>query len=329
MNSNLRIKIPHTLKQWALGVTIPVEYPCMAYHPRGDHPAIYLSGNGSDDKLDVTHTHLFLGYKPLVIGFPVSNSHLDNFSKITHSNPHLIFSHPGQAQPFARLKLFFTDKMILQDQTVFFFSGKKGDHHLIHKYYQAIWYLKETLKRPIPGNIDLPGNLYDQVRIAYSFPRIISLVTVGEKNSFNLFPTDLNGNAGDSHYLISLRYNGKACAQTKHIGKLVISTVLPDFFKQAYALGKNHMKDLRSASEFPFGQYFSGHYQLPLPQSVVSWKELEYITATQIGIHQIQTFRVTDQQSVLSESTAVLAHIHAFYAQWRKNHGLSAEYLLR
>ena len=59
----------------------------------------------------------------------------------------------------------------------------------------------------------LPDNLYKQVQIAYSIPRNISLITVGQNDRFNLFPTDLHGPVNEDHYIISLRHEGKACQQ--------------------------------------------------------------------------------------------------------------------
>jgi hypothetical protein len=174
----------------------------------------------------------------------------------------------------------------------------------------------------------LPGNLYTQVQVAYALPRVISLITVRQDGLFNLFPTDLHGPAGEGHYLISLRHAGKACRQVEAARQIVVSEMHCDACKAVYALGKNHMQDVKPKDRFPFGSSVSTILQLPLPEAALLYRELELEESFMHGIHKLMLFKVLSQQ-VLTDTKATLAHIHTTYATWRYNNGLEGNYLSR
>jgi len=174
----------------------------------------------------------------------------------------------------------------------------------------------------------LHDNLFKQVQIAYAVPRIISLITVGNNDLFNLFPTDLNGQPDEQHYIISLRTGGKACEQVERAGKLLISQVHCDAYKMVYGLGKNHMQELRSKENFPFGQSLSENFKWPLPEQAISYKELVLLDSFTHGIHKILLFKIVNSGQ-LNDQNATLAHIHNSYATWRYKNHLAGNYLLR
>ena len=166
-----------------------------------------------------------------------------------------------------------------------------------------------------------------QVQVAYSFP-VISLITVKQNDLFNLFPTDLNGQIDDEHYIISLRHEGKAANQVEMAKRILITEIDPSFYKTVYSLGKNHMQELKAKDQFPFSDSFSDFLQLPLPRSAVYYRELELEQSFDHGIHRFLLFKIINKRLIV-EKPATLAHIHNVYATWRHNKGLPGNYLLR
>ncbi|MEI9943390.1 MAG: hypothetical protein WDN26_04150 [Chitinophagaceae bacterium] len=77
-----------------------------------------------------------------------------------------------------------------------FYEALKGNHHFVSGFHQSMAAISNMLYNKKPGNVFLKGNLFSQVQIAYSVPRNISLVTLGENELYNLFPTDLHGAHG-------------------------------------------------------------------------------------------------------------------------------------
>ena len=92
-----------------------------------------------------------------------------------------------------------------------------------------------------------------------------------------------------------------------------------------YALGKNHMQDLKPKDKFPFTESFSINFGLPLPESTLSYQELELIESFEEGIHKLLVFKILSQQ-IMKENEATLAHIHNVYATWRHAKKLATIY---
>lgn len=314
------------------GLRYPQEYLCFAKETFEQPLHVYLVNNKLIIK-DITNRHLFVGYCPLVFAFPGPD--LLNESCGPESLQ-LIFSHrlllPNEnfltKDAIASLDLKIIKKQAADNNSIFYYEGINGIHHFVSGFPQFINRVNNELYNKKPGNIFLHNNLYKQVQIAYAIPRIISLITICNADLFNLFPSDLNGQLDEQHYIISLRVGGKACEQVEITGKLLISQVHCDFYKTVFALGKNHMQPLRSKDNFPFSQSLSVAFQWPLPQHTLSYMELTLLESFNHGIHKIMLFKIVSQQQIRPEK-ATLAHIHNSYATWRYKNGLPGNYLLR
>ena len=308
------------------GLHFPQEYLCFAKETFPDPLHVYLVNDNRIIK-DITDEHLFVGYSPLVLAFslaelPVSVKIIFS-QKLLHPNG--IFS-PKDA--LARLELNLIKRQEHDGSCLVYYEGLLGSHHFqpaLHQYISKKyneWYNQK------PGNVFLHDNLYRQVQVAYAVPRQISLITVGSNGLFNLFPTDLHGQADETHYIISLRSGGKACKQVAAEGKLLISDMHSNAYKMVYGLGKNHMQDLKIRTSFAFGDSQSEKFDLPLPQLAIAYRELVLEDSFIHGIHTIMLFKIV-HYCRLQNQNDTLAHIHNSYASWRYKNGLQGNYLMR
>lgn len=308
------------------GLHFPQEYLCFAKGSLPDQLHVYLVHDKRIIK-DITSQHLFVGYCPLVFAFSFAD--LSPSIQIIFSQqvlqPNEIFT---AKDALAKLELSLIKKQQHNDSNIFYYEGTHGSHHFLPAFHQYINSLNNQWYNKKPGNVFLHNNLYKQVQIAYAVPRMISLITVGDNNLFNLFPTDLHGQVDETHYIISLRTGGKACKQVEAAGKLLVSQMHCDAFKTVYGLGKNHMQDLKSKDNFPFSESLSEGFDLPLPQQAVSYKELLLLDSFIHGIHTIMLFKIPVYRQLQAENDE-LAHIHNSYATWRYKNRLQGNYLLR
>ncbi len=308
------------------GLHYPQEYLCFAKESFPDQLYAYLVNNKHIIK-DITSQHLFVGYCPLVFAFSFPD--LPASVQIIFSNrvlrPNEIFA---SKDALATLELSLIKKQLHDDSNILYYEGTHGSHHFQSVFHQYFNSLNNQLYNKKPGNVFLHNNLYKQAQIAYAIPRQISLITVGCNDLFNLFPTDLHGQADDTHYIISLRTGGKACKQVELQGRLLLSQMHCKAYKMVYGLGKNHMQDLKTKDNFPLSQLLSEKFDLPLPQQAISYKELELADSFIHGIHTILLFKIVTYRQLQAEE-ATLAHIHNSYASWRYKNGLQGNYLLR
>jgi len=320
--------LKNQIRRILTGLTIPQEYVCLDSQELQSPLSVFLSFENR--KLDVTASHLFLGYKPLILALPFKVND-KNYQVLKNENQiALDFENPEPIMPtdLARLVLRKINEKVLDDDAVLFYEGTYGEHSFLNSIHQKINQQREKWRKQTPNNVGLPGNLIEQVRIAYSVLRMISIISVSDGYLINLFPTDLHGPIANNFYAGSLRLGGLANDQIEKYGKIVISEVEPSFYKLAYALGKNHMKELQKESEFPLHLMRSKSFNFPLPATVVSYRELKRIDSFDVGIHRIHLYEII-YRDILQENESSLTHIHQYYAQWRLDHELSTPMLLR
>ena len=324
------------VKKWLAGISIPQEYVCLGLQDVAETLTISLTFREREDSIDVTRQHVFLGYKPLLMAIVLTKAEETIFNRtdvcLSFSNKKFELNKtwngfPSDKNGAAKLSLSKIDQRNLGDSKIVFYRGGEGQHFFISFWHQRVNNLWEQLRRKPQGNVGLEGNLYEQVRIAYSIPRLISMITVFDGTLMNLFPTDLHGMAGTDFYLGSLRIDGEACQQVEQQKRIVISEVDFSDYRRAYALGKQHMKPMNSPSEFDLNEQVSATFKFPLPANVGKYRELEVIDHLDAGIHRIFIYKIIRDQSVRNFNP--LGHIHSYYAQWRNDQGLTTKYLFR
>src|SRR5436190_13023332 len=286
------------------GLHYSQEYLCFSKESFQQPLHVYLVNHKQNIK-DITNQHLFVGYCPLI--FALAGTDLPASLQLVFSQrlltPNEIFS---KRDALALLDLKMIKKQALENNSVFYYEGTHGSHHFLSGFHQFINRVNNELYNKKPGNVFLHDNWYKQVQIAYAVPRIISLVTTGNNELFNLFPSDLHGQIDEDHYIISLRVGGKALEQAERSGKLLISQVHSDAYKLVYGLGKNHMQELRSKDHFPFSPSLSETFKWPLLLYAVSYRELILEDSFIHGIHKILLFKIA-YSGQLKPQTATLA----------------------
>lgn len=312
---------------------LPQEYVCVALEDLQDHPAVYLTTRDSNQFIDVTSKHVFLGYRPLLIavGLDEEEEELQKAQQVCLSFTSSEFKPVTKWRGFrtsanciARVELSrMKDDLGLPGVAIF--RGEFGEHSFLPVHQALANRLADMIRRKPGSDANLRGNQYDQVRIAYAVPRTISVITVKDGELLNFFPTDLHG-AADDHYLGSLRIGGMACNQVQSLPRIIISRIDVDAFRETYALGRNHMRPLQPADNFVKTELASDS-GIPVYPNAIDYLELERIAHWDAGIHRIFSYKIVGSRLVRKGRT--LAHIHRYYAQWRINHHLSAEYFYR
>ncbi len=309
------------------GLHFRQEYLCFAKEEHKSPLHVYLVNNNRIIK-DITNQHLFVGYNPVIFV-------LVSIPELTETI-RLIFSHKlsssneffSEKDALATLELKLIRKQDASNTVILYYEGVKGNHRFLPQFHQYINKINNRLFNKKEGNVFLHDNLYKQVQIAYAVSRVISLITVGTANLYNLFPTDLHGEINEAYYVISLRLGGKACEQVMTHRRILVSQVHCNAYKTVYALGKNHMQGLRSKNHFPLTGLLSEKFQLPLPEHALSYRELELADSFEHGIHRVLLFKIINKQQ-LQAGNVTLAHIHNSYASWRYKKSLPGNYLLR
>jgi flavin reductase (DIM6/NTAB) family NADH-FMN oxidoreductase RutF len=311
------------------GLHYKQEYLCLA-DDSFQHPLhAYLVDQGCVVK-DITKHHLFVGYSPLIFAFSSADIPLDSLEIFLFFTDKILLpgSNVTDKDLVASVSLKKVGSFGTTEGNVIFFEGVHATHHFISRFHQFIIQLHNNWYGRKPGNVHLESNLYQQVQLAYAVPRKISLITVGGEGLYNHFPTDLHGQASAHYYIISLRHEGRACAQVEEAKRIVLSDVSATAYRKVYALGKNHMQPLKDRQAFDFDWKDAANFHLPLPKDLVAYRELELKNSFTHGIHRLLLFRIRHEETGNPKGTP-LFHIHNAYATWRFKRNLKDTYLLR
>jgi hypothetical protein len=331
------MNLKRSISNMLFGLSVPQEYVCLANEQLTDPFSFHLTGKDLGFCQDITNIHLFLGYKPVIIGIPVINTnekYLQQHHELCLSVSHKAFGFNNEWRGFltardsiARLALQKKDVVNIGSATIALFQADQGMHAFISAFHQATNNVRRKTRRATKDAIQLEGNLADQVRIAYAIPRVVSVITLfAPSGQMNMFPTDLHGSINEDYYSSSLRIGGKASNQVDNVKRIVLSEVDAKCYNEVYALGKNHMKDPRAVSLFDTKER-SKQFEIPVPSYAISYRELEVIHSVDIGIHRIYFYKVLNRATILSGNR--LTHFHQYAAQWRENHRLQTPSLFR
>lgn len=310
-----------------LGITLPQEYICAAFEDLDNKMKMFLE---SPDRslIDVTGNQIMLGYKPLLLGLmPVKNR-----KGIESGDGDIKILHIGLSENeiIAKLRMKKVYTGFLDSQPIFILEGVRGEHYFTNYLQQRIQNFYYNLTADKVKNIFLEGNLYTQVKIAYSFPRLIYLISIGSNDAFNIFPSDLSGKINSVFFAVSLRTDRKANRQVESSANCLISEMQAAAYKETYLLGQNHVRDLVTTEllNIQLRTERSQKLKLPVPEKAAAYYELERLSKIEFGLHSLHFFKIINYVR-LNESNSTLAHIHRDYAGWRIKRKMNAPYLLR
>jgi len=309
------------------GTTLPQEFLCLNLNGFDKPLRMVIKSSASGEVLDVTDHHLLNGYKPLIIsikGDIIGQEILDRDNSISVSFKN------DENNELANLELKLREKINVESSSLFIFEGLICKHFFNSNFQKILNDIKYRLNAKKKNNIYLAGNLYDQVKIGYSIPRKIYLVTVGSENRFNIFPSDLSGTLDGTTFILSLRTGGKANEQIEKYRRCIVSVMSADSFREVYNAGKNHMKELIDTSniELKLRNDRSTELKLPIPIGCIHYFELESVSKYVLGIHTLHFLKIINSVH-LSENNSILAHIHREYAEWRIRKGIQTNYYYR
>jgi len=254
-------------------------------------------------RIDFEKQPLFLGYKPLVMGV----CDVPELIQLLPESKHVTFEYLNKVsgEKVASLELRVDKIFPVEDKFLVLLVGISGTQQLETRLERLAFRLNEMLTKKPAGNIDLTTSEYDQLKIAYSIPREIRMVSVHHELGANTFPIDLFGPAGANHLALSLRHAKKSCAQIVEAKLITIRIMLSKYAPFAYFIGRCHSMDWHKAT---------------LPPDQIGKEEFEFTKIIgDYGVHRIIILRRISP--MIADSPEKLVHVHRSYANWCKRQG--------
>ena len=246
---------------------------------------------------------MFLGYKPLVMGVCVPYEQTELFRSARSIG--LNYENIKSNQKVARIDLKYDQQVELDDTTLLLFIGISSSQNFERTVERWAFKVNQWLSTKSANNIDLSSTEYDQLKIAYSVPREIRMVTVRHELGANSFPIDLFGSAGMKHLILSLRHEKKSCSQILEAKQITMRHMFGTYAPIAYFTGRCHSMNWHKAV---------------LPPDQIGKEEFEFKQIIgDYGVHRV--ILLSRISPTVAESPEKLVHVHRSYANWHIRQG--------
>jgi len=308
-------RVREAIKKIAFGETlVPQEFTLALADPQMEI-SVWLDGAGA--LMDVTQRHSIVCAAPLTICVGFESGQLPDEDDLSRVKLRLR-RRDGAKQILGELMLKLKS-IISKDKAHFVLfepSSSKNfclskarlcTHYLLHAHRQ--W------RRDNRNGINMTFLERRATMVMFIRPHPVVLVSVGSKDSGNIFPMNLFGDLCEGYFGFALRADRVAGELVESAGHIAISTIPLSQGSIAYQLASNHTKQSIDWNRLPFLTKSSPEFSIPIPDFAVRVRELSIEEVSKIGSHRFFLAKMTLDE-ILSEASA-FSSIHGFYQSWR------------
>jgi flavin reductase (DIM6/NTAB) family NADH-FMN oxidoreductase RutF len=248
---------------------------------------------GLDAPIDVTHTHVMVGLRPLTVALaPPPGVSSESFARLP-----LRLRLSRRAEPDTTLgvvQLRHAEAIDTARVTLHLFQQRGSSNALLPPGARAVFAVHHRWgdwRRRHKRNTPMEPSDLRAVQVLYICPRPVVLVSVQHGAASNLFPMDLIGPIGGPHFLLGLRNTSPSIPVIKESRRLAVSDAPLEYTARAFALGEHHAKIGIDWSALPFETGPSAGHGLPVPRAALRVRDVQVRQHHVVGSH---TLFVTD-----------------------------------
>jgi flavin reductase (DIM6/NTAB) family NADH-FMN oxidoreductase RutF len=270
--------------------------------------------------LDVTHDHVPVSLRPLILGVRLAAS-LDSPSS-SHNGISLHFFDPLEgSSPIARIGLRKVGELTLFRDSLQLFEATDCHNRCVPPItrwvrYALSWQHARHAKERQDGLCMSASDLIC-LNAYYIVQRPVFLVSVAHEGSDNFFPMDLVGKLSSGEFMLALRATSPAIELMERSRQLALSAAPAVHIQATYALGAHHRRRSVDLGALPFRTQPSPEFGLPVIADAERVIEVAIQETHRIGSHVLFVSRVIHDSG---RAETQLAHVSSMYAEWRSRH---------
>jgi hypothetical protein len=259
--------------------------------------------------VDITQIHWPLALDPFVFGIWVEK---DGLLSSINEKPAQRLSFTvtssqtagGRPRRIASLTLVFFDKIQDERGALILFKISRSRIFHLHPLLMILLYRKYFKKAK---------SRWDQFKIlvaAYSYPRIVKIISFRAGDYYNIFPMDLLGEIpGANRFVFGLRHTNITLSRIMESGKLVVSECSFNDKEAVYQLGKHHGGTPPSLDSLSFTVRESQEFGFYIPDWVGSYREIRILKTMNLGSHML-LWGASTVEKMVTDPSDHLFHIH-------------------
>jgi hypothetical protein len=308
-------RVRETIKNIVFGETlVPQEFTLGLPDPQTEI-TVWLHGAGAP--IDITRRHSMVCAAPLTICVGFATEQLPTEADLSRMKLSLC-RRDGAKQVLGEVGLQSQAKISKDKSTFILFQPRSSKNFCLSKARLWTHYLLHAYRQRRHDNTNGIKMTFLERRatmVMFIRPHPIVLVSVGSKESGNIFPMNLFGELGDGYFGFALRTERVAGELVESAGRTALSCMPLSKGFIAYQLANNHTKRSIDWTQLPFPTKVSAEFSIPVPDFALRVRELDICEVHTIGSHRFFLAR-TSRDQVLSEAPA-FSSIHGFYQSWR------------
>ena len=282
-----------------------------------DYATIRINGNIREKvflriagiPVDITSIHWPLALQPFVFGvWAAKNGPLSGFDKM--AGQEMVFTrglkngvNRGKDR-IATLTLDFFDSIEGAEGELLLMKIRRAGIQHGHFLKWAFIFFKYFRK---------PGLSFAQFRAfvaAYSFPRVVKIISYRDGGYFNIFPMDLLGKIeGTNKFVFGLRHTNSTLLKIIETKKLVVSGCAAVHKDAIYGLGKHHGSAPPGLDSLPFTVMATSQHGFLIPSWVEDYSEIRILKTMNLGSHMLLWGEAEHLQQ-LADPSGHLFHMH-------------------
>jgi flavin reductase (DIM6/NTAB) family NADH-FMN oxidoreductase RutF len=309
-------KARKTIKTLLLGDTAAPEELATGIPDPQSEIAVWL--HGMDQPIDVTYRQSTACSSPFRICVAFPPERVPTPTQLNRLR--LKFSErEGLARLLGEIGLKWTQTLSLGELTLCVFAARSATNYCLPKRTLYPYYLRHLYRTwtNASASSHMPMSFLERRAAMVSFirPHPTVLGSTMDDLGSNLFPMNIMGMLGDSHFGFALRDDRFASHLVERTGRLVLSNVPMPQASIAYGLAGNHTKTAVRWEELPFATQPSPLFKIPAPVFAQRIRELQVEKVHRIGSHTFFVARILRDE--IYSTDPVLCVIHGYYQEWR------------
>jgi flavin reductase (DIM6/NTAB) family NADH-FMN oxidoreductase RutF len=275
----------------------------------------------SDEPIDVTHDHVPVSLRPLVLGI-----RLDSLSQRQQDARHRLTLefHDGieTAGPLASIGLAHAGEIGLSRGGLHLFKTGTCTNRCSPTFTRwmryALAWQHARLENRKPYGLRMSAGDLICLNAYYIFPRPVFLVSVEYGGRKNIFPMDLVGEISTGEFMLALRTTSPAIELMEGSRQVALSAPPAAQVQAVYALGANHRNLPADWEDLPIPTRESPTFGLPVLAGDALVLELSIREIHRTGSHFLFVGSIVHQSG---QTTDQLAHVSGMYAEWLGRRG--------
>jgi flavin reductase (DIM6/NTAB) family NADH-FMN oxidoreductase RutF len=296
----------------------PTDFPqqcAIGLHDPQSEVSVWMRGLGAPR--DVTQNHVMACAAPFTIGIGLDGKQSGALAESTQL--WLEFrERTAEGQLLVKMELQLSAVLPVGKHELYLFRVRNCRNYCLPRLRLWARYLHSAYQqwRQVPEIRMSARDTHAMVGF-FACPRPVALVSVVDGEVGNIFPMNLMGPVGNSHFSLALNSTRPVTSLLARAGEVALSSIPFQQASLAYELAKNHKREGVDWKRLAFGTRSSARLNLPVPEFSLRVREMRIEAVRNMGSHTLFLARILHDER-WADGLQFFT-VHGMYQAWKQS----------